>query len=356
VTSPTGPSLPIVSVVVTCYDYARYLEECVESVALQTGVDWEVLIVDDASSDDSWQIAQRLADRYERVTARRNRTNRGMIPTINDAMWSVDGTYIVKLDADDMLTPGSLRRSVELLEAHPDVTFAYGRPLRFRGSPPPARTRSGGWILRDGADWVRMACARGGNLISQPEALVRTRALRDAGHFTVDLPHTSDLEMWLRLAALGRVGFIRDADQGWYRMHDQSMQNTVHRGHLVDFRERLKAFETFFAGPGRELPGGAQALATARRAVAVDALGHACSAYRRGSAGQEPVEDYVAFAREVYPDVVGLAAWRELELRRGPGGPATGPSQLIRPSLLIGPAMRHWRHRRAERRLRTTGV
>jgi glycosyltransferase involved in cell wall biosynthesis len=122
-----------VRVVIPNHNYARFVPVCVGSVLSQAGVDLEVLIIDDASSDDSQRIAAGLAARDRRVSVRCHDVNQGTIRTYNEGLeWASEATYAVVLDADDALTPG-LGRACELLEAHPEVGFVYGRPRVSRG-------------------------------------------------------------------------------------------------------------------------------------------------------------------------------------------------------------------------------
>jgi cellulose synthase/poly-beta-1,6-N-acetylglucosamine synthase-like glycosyltransferase len=342
---------PKVSVVITCYNYGRFLEQAVMSVARQPGVRWEVLIVDDASTDSSWEVAQRLAGELDRVRARRNVRNQGMIATVNEAMWNVNGDYVVKLDADDMLTPGSLERSVALLEAKPHLSFVYGAPVFFTDTPPVPRTRVVGWQVWSGRDWIELRCKRAYNCIAQPEAVIRRAALERVGHYRPELPHTSDLDMWLRLASVGDVGRVLGADQGWYRVHAQSMQHTIHSGVLTDLRERLRAFESFCASQPEPLADSARLLRMARRALALEALGLACSAYKRGLEDSEPVNDLVTFATETDPECQSSRLWRELSLRR-----ERRACEAIRPTLVIGPILRKWHAVSVARQWRKSGI
>ncbi|MGZ4476136.1 MAG: glycosyltransferase family 2 protein, partial [Nocardioides sp.] len=117
---------PRVSVVVPCYNYGRYLPDAVGSALDQSGLDVDVLIVDDCSTDDSAAVALRLADADPRVRLLRHETNRGHIQTYNDGLAAVTGDYVVLLSADDLLTPDSLTRAVALMEAHPRVGLVYG--------------------------------------------------------------------------------------------------------------------------------------------------------------------------------------------------------------------------------------
>src|SRR4051794_21194045 len=116
------------SVVIPCYRYGHFLEEAVSSVLDdQDGVDVRALIIDDASPDDSAEVAQKIAGRDNRVEVVVHEANKGHLATYNEGLleWA-DGDYSVLLSADDRLTPGALRRAGDLLDKHPDVAFAFG--------------------------------------------------------------------------------------------------------------------------------------------------------------------------------------------------------------------------------------
>src|ERR1700709_800592 len=106
---------PRVSVVIPCFNYGHWLESCVESALQQEGVSVDVIVIDDASKDDSVQVGRRLVSRDKRVRLIENGVNRGHIRSVNAGLDAVTGEYIVKLDADDLLAPGSLARSTALL-------------------------------------------------------------------------------------------------------------------------------------------------------------------------------------------------------------------------------------------------
>src|SRR5687768_2018774 len=136
--------MPRVDVIVPCYNYGRFLEGCVESALRQQDVDVRVLIIDDASPDDTEGVGRQLADRDARVTYRRHAVNQGHIATYNEGLleWA-DGDYALVLSADDMLTPGALARAARVMDAHPDVGMTYGDCIRtatpdFTAVPAPA--------------------------------------------------------------------------------------------------------------------------------------------------------------------------------------------------------------------------
>ena len=130
-----------VSVIIPSYNYAHYLPGCVDSVLSQPGVEVEVLIIDDCSSDDTPLVGQRLAG-DPRVTFRRHPVNQGHIATYNEGLEWASADYVAVLSADDLLVPGSLARAVGALDACPSAGFVYGRPVYFETNEaiPVART------------------------------------------------------------------------------------------------------------------------------------------------------------------------------------------------------------------------
>jgi hypothetical protein len=319
--APARPARPpSVTVLVPAYNYARYLPECAASVLTQRDVAVSMIVVDDCSSDDTPRVAAALAAADARVSVIRHEVNHGQIPSVNEAFERVRSDYVVKLDADDLLAPGALARATELLTAHPRVSFVYGRPEHFSGpapAPPDAPARS--WTIWPGREWVAARCASGSNAISQPEVVIRTAAMRAVGPVAVDLPHTFDLHLWLQLASVGEVGRVNGPAQGCYRVHDASMQRTVHAGVLFDLHERRRAFDAAFAGLAGGLPAACELHATARRRLAANALDRACRAYDRGRTGDVPVDELVAFALDAWPEARRLPEWGALERRRSVG-------------------------------------
>ena len=306
-----------VDVVVPCYNYGHFLKACVQSALAQEGVDVRVLIIDDASSDDSVAVAKELAHQDSRVRLIALTENVGMIRAMNRGVHEVDGDYFVKLDADDLLPPGSLQRSLALLQQYPNVGFVYGRPRHFSGErPPPPRLGRPRWMVWPGREWLELRCQRAVNCISQPEVVIRSSVLRAAGDYNADLPHTSDLEMWLRLAAISDVGRINGIDQGYYRVHPNSMQRTVNSGPLADLTGRRAAFLNFLATAGQKLNGIAELETAVRKSLAAQALDRICHSYDRAQQNSSREQQLVEFASTTYPAFATLPRWQEVERRR----------------------------------------
>jgi glycosyltransferase involved in cell wall biosynthesis len=308
-----------VSVVVPCYNYGKFLPQCVDSVLAQPGVDVDVLIVDDASPDGSGEVAQAIAQRDPRVSVIRHERNCGHIATYNEGLERATGDYAVMLSADDIIPIGAFARAVALMEANPSVGFAYGHPVNFSGPEPPAeRSRVFGWSVWSGGSWIRAQSRRGLNCIYCTEVVMRNSTLKSVGGFRGNLPHTADLELWLRFATVADVGHVNGADQAFRRIHGDSMMQTGYSDALIDLVERKKTYDIFFTSDGAKVNGSRAAHNVVLRRLAAEAIEHACRILASGGEYSPSAEDYVEFAHETCPEVAGLRAWREYRLLTSP--------------------------------------
>lgn len=293
---------PTVSVVVPCYRYGRFLPTCVRSVLDQEGVDVRVLVIDDASDDDSAEVAARLAAEDPRVEVRVHERNRGHIATYNEGLleWA-DGDYSVLISADDLLAPGALARATAVLDDHPNVGFVYGHSRYWVDSDPlPApRLEPRGTTIWSGREWLEIVCGLGHTVVTSPEVVVRTSVQQAIGGYRPELPHSGDVEMWMRFAVQADVAFLKGVDQAYYRIHGSQM--TVERVPLVDLQQRKAAYDALFATQGHRIHGAARLAVRADRRMAKEALWRACRAYERRRMVTTPRDELVAFARATYP-------------------------------------------------------
>lgn len=120
---------PLVSVLVPAYNDGRFLDQALASIAGQTLTDFEVIIADDGSADDSLAIASRWASRDRRFRLVSNGRNLGMTANWNRALREARGDYVAKLDADDAMRPRCLEILAEEMKTHPELIVAYCRTL-----------------------------------------------------------------------------------------------------------------------------------------------------------------------------------------------------------------------------------
>lgn len=114
-------AVPCVSVVMSVFNGARFLREAIESVLGQTFTDFEFIIIDDGSIDDTWRILTAYAAQDPRIVLIRNEKNQGIAYSVNRGLAQARGKYIARMDADDVTVPERLARQVQFLENHPEI-------------------------------------------------------------------------------------------------------------------------------------------------------------------------------------------------------------------------------------------
>lgn len=120
------PTLPLVSVVIPCFHQAEYLPAAIDSVLSQTLPDWELVVVDDGSPDDTSAVARRYqAEHPDRAIILIQQTNRGVSEARNAGIAASHGTYILPLDADDEIAETMLEETCAVLDQDPSVGFVY---------------------------------------------------------------------------------------------------------------------------------------------------------------------------------------------------------------------------------------
>ena len=123
---------PVVSVIMIFFNARRYLAEAMESVVSQSWTDWELILVDDGSTDGGEEIAhayqKRLPEKIVYLT-HEGRVNRGMSASRNLGIRNATGKYLLMLDADDALAPDALEQQVRILERNADIGMVYAAAL-----------------------------------------------------------------------------------------------------------------------------------------------------------------------------------------------------------------------------------
>ena len=201
-------SPPVVSIVTIFFNAARFLEDAVASVFAQTYERWELLLVDDGSTDGSSEIGRALAARHldrVRYLEHPDHANRGMSASRNLGIRHGRGDSVALLDADDVWEPEKLTRQVAMLEAHPDVDLIYGAPLYWFSWTGDAED-----VRRD---WSPDLPVPAGTVASSPELALAWYPLGSGS-----APCPSDL--LFRRSLVDRVGGFEEAFHGIYALYE----------------------------------------------------------------------------------------------------------------------------------------
>jgi len=219
---------PKVSFIVPCYKLAHFLADCVNSILAQTFGDFEVLILDDCSLDNTPEVAAEFKD--PRVIYIRNETNLGHIRNYNKGIELSRGRYIWLISADDCLrSKYCLQKYVDLLEKNPQVGYVFcpaitlieGKEVGLENwtAWPGGRDRilSGREVVRRSA----YKCA-----VCSPTGLVRKECYTRVGGFPLSLPRTGDMYLWAVFAMMYDVGYFVEP-MVYYRRHPNSMDKIL---------------------------------------------------------------------------------------------------------------------------------
>ena len=246
---------PRVSVCIDVYNYADYLPRAIELVLEQTFSDFELIVVDDRSTDASLDVAQAYARHDNRIRAVRNAANLGMVRNRNACLRLTAGEYVKFVHADDFLcAPDALTKMVARMEADPSVALvACGMQYVkedgsvFGGSPDhfdAARTYSG-------AEVITRCLGEQKNLVGGPSATLFHRSLASRG-FDEQYFHAADLEMWLHLLEQGGFGYVADPLIA-YRWHPRQ-QTEKDRATLSQANDQRAMLATYLNKPYVRLP------------------------------------------------------------------------------------------------------
>jgi glycosyltransferase involved in cell wall biosynthesis len=193
---------PQISVCMPVYNAKRYLAEAVESILAQTYRDFEFLIIDDGSTDQSLAILERYAAQDARIRLS-SRPNAGYVVRLNEMVNAARGELIARMDADDIAMPERFARQLDFLNAHPEVVVVGCRTLAIDSDGDPIAEFC---TIQNHEEIDRMHLeARHGGVMSHPAAMIRASAIRTIGGYRAEYWPVEDMDLWLRLAEVGRL-------------------------------------------------------------------------------------------------------------------------------------------------------
>jgi glycosyltransferase involved in cell wall biosynthesis len=216
----------LVSVFIPSYNYERYIGAAIDSILSQSYPDWQLIVVDDASTDQSPAIIERYRRRYpERIRTILLQQNVGQSEATNIGLGLAEGEFVSFLAADDVARPRRLEAGMAVMKARSDVAAAFSRVAYIDAEGRPLPETQSPFNL-DFADirWQMLT----GNFLCATSALVRLSALRNTGGFNRTLGYVEDYDLWLRL--LDRFELVR-VDDVWvdYRMHGENLSFAASR-------------------------------------------------------------------------------------------------------------------------------
>jgi glycosyltransferase involved in cell wall biosynthesis len=214
---------PVVSVVMSVYNGELYLSEAIDSILAQTYTDFEFIIVEDGSTDGTWQMLRAYASQDSRIVLVQNPRNIGYTCSLNIGLLQAKGTYIARQDADDISMPERLAQQVAVLNgcpavglvgSHIDVIDSAGAP--YAGLDFFSKETENAAIQRQ----LLFECR-----LCHGSLMIRRRCLDQVGAYDSELEPAEDYDLWLRLTEIAEVQLVA-APLYRYRYHTQSVSRT----------------------------------------------------------------------------------------------------------------------------------
>jgi glycosyltransferase involved in cell wall biosynthesis len=232
-----SPTVPLISIITPAYNTERFLSDAIESALAQTVADFELLIADDGSTDDTLEVARRWERLDPRVRVSTG-PNGGTPRARNRAMQQARGSYFALLDSDDVWQPGFLEAQLAVFRDHPEADVVTGNAYNFGG---PAHGRP---LKAIGSTCRRLSLLE---IIENEDAVCimsvfRRRVFDGIGGFNPDLRQCEDYEYWVRAAHAGFVVLVNPAPFAYYRRRADSISanQTTHYNWVVVMYQSLR--------------------------------------------------------------------------------------------------------------------
>lgn len=229
---------PEISVIMSVYNGETYLREAIESVIGQTFADWELIVINDCSTDSTGEILADLAARDSRIKVHTNEVNLKLPTSLNKAISLSCGKYIARMDADDICLPDRLEKQYTFMENNSDVALSSCRFMTVKNGV----YMSGGAGGRCDSDALKSLLLVA-NPILHPGVIAKAEVMKQF-YYDTTLTCTEDLELWTRMAATGQKMQIQLECLMIYRLHDKQITSTtLERQHT----EVLKVQQKYYA-------------------------------------------------------------------------------------------------------------
>lgn len=218
----------LISIIMPAFNSDKYIGDAIESVLQQTYQNFELIVVNDGSVDRTEDILKNYANSIHHI----HQSNQGVASARNKGILAARGEYISFLDSDDVWFMNTLKLQYEHLAGNSDIGLVYGEMQLFdhtgtldkKWSTNLERKRPEGYIFQD----LVLSC-----LFGLSTVMVRRNVLNDVGLFDKNLPSGEDYDLWLRIAAKYKIGYIPE----------KLMRYRQHSGSLTSLKAPLKPWD-----------------------------------------------------------------------------------------------------------------
>ena len=239
-----------ISVIMGIYNCEQYLEEAIKCILNQTYTDWELIMCDDGSSDQTFVIAEKYKSMYpEKIKLLKNTSNRGLNYTLNHCLAQAEGEYIARMDGDDLCPAERFEKEVAILDSIKEISIVSSYLEYF--------DEDGVWGICKYKEYPQKEDFLRGSQFCHAASMVRKEAFDQVNGYTVDkhLLRVEDYHLWMKMYAVGCRGYniqeplyqMRDDKNAFNRRKFKYRINETYVKILIIKNFRLPAYSYVFA-------------------------------------------------------------------------------------------------------------
>ncbi len=223
---PSSNHTPLISVVMPNYNCEQYLDESISSILHQTFSNFEFIIIDDGSTDKSWEIIRKYAKQDKRIIAIHNKKNLWVHKTRNKLLHTAKGTYIAMMDSDDISNPTRLEKQIKFFAEYPSYGLCWtnftlidktGKQVGEKQFPETDESIKASFFWR--------------NPFGQNTIMMKSEIIDVIWHYDETLEVAEDLDMWIRISTQYKMYNIQE-HLVQYRIHGQNSILTRQKDHI----------------------------------------------------------------------------------------------------------------------------
>lgn len=235
-------STPLVSIITPNFNCSRYIAETIESVLAQTYTNWEMIIVDDCSTDDSYQIATEYSKKDSRIKVLKNEKNSGAAFSRNSALDIANGEYIAFLDSDDLWLPEKLEKQIKFMQEN-NYFFTY---TNFEHISEDSKSLN---VFVSGPKIVTRRMLNNSNYLGCLTVMYDKKIVGDIS-ISDKIKKRNDHALWLKVIDITKKCYLLDENLSKYRKRENSISNVsitkLLKHHYILYKE-TKDCSTFVA-------------------------------------------------------------------------------------------------------------
>lgn len=203
---------PRISVLMGIYNCATTLPEAIDSLYAQTYKDFKLILCDDGSTDNTYEVAKKYADKYDNIVLLRNEKNMKLAYTLNHCLEYADTEYVARMDGDDISIPERFEKQIKFLDTHPEYAVVSAPMIHF--------DETGDWGQGKSIEKPDKNTFKRGAPHTHAPSMIRTQVMKDVGGYT-DTKQTIRIEdyyLWYKIYKAGYKGY--NLQEHLYKMRD----------------------------------------------------------------------------------------------------------------------------------------